>query len=44
MPEETPAKYSENKDLVIILANEKFQNYYKLITTYPESRTKRHHD
>lgn len=44
MPDDAPLSYSEEKDLVLILAETGLDKSYNVITMYPEARSKRFHD
>jgi hypothetical protein len=44
MPDNAPMTYSEDKDLVLVLAETGLDKTYNLITVYPEARSERFHD
>jgi hypothetical protein len=44
MPDNAPMTYSEDKDLVLVLAETELDKTYNLITVYPEARSERFHD
>jgi hypothetical protein len=44
MPDDAPMDYSDDKDLVLVIAETELDKTYNLITTFPAARSERFHD